>query len=532
MKLLKQILYFSFYLLSIAHNSFSQSQILIGGAAYEDARSVLKTTDGYVLAGSTTSFGIGNYDMYIVKLDNNMNIQWSGTVGGTGADRSYCITQTIDNGFVFGGYTSFPPAADGDFYIAKYSNSGIFLWSRTLAGNVTRTIRSISKTSDGGCVAAGSTFSNINNQECYIVKLDAGGNMQWVKLIGGTLGDTAKSVIQTIDGGFIMAGSTSSFGVMGQDVYVIKTDNTGSVIWSATVGGPNNQEGNCIIQTLDSGYAISGVTESAIDNKDMYFIKLDKSGSFQWAKNIGGGLNDMAYSIIQNNDGSYVLAGETNSFGANGPDFYIVKFDVNGFLLWSRVTGGTTDDNGYSITKNINGYSIAGLTTSFSSGLGNMYLVNISENGLLCGNSVNAGSLVGSGAIFTSASSNISSPNWTLTTPPSSVGNGGGNISIICIITSVIQTGNEIPNDYKLLQNYPNPFNPVTNIKFSLPDISFTEISIFDINGAEVSKLIKEELRPGKYEIVWNASQLPSGVYFSVMKAGKYTESRKILLVK
>lgn len=511
---------------------YAQSQYMVGGAAYDDAKAMLKTSDGYVIVGSTTSYGIGNYDMYIIKLDNSFAVQWTGTVGGTGADRSYSITQTNDGGYIFAGYTSFPPSGDGDFYIAKYNNTGTFLWSRTLAGNVIHSVRSVTKTSDGGCIATGTTTYLSPDGDCYIVKLDVGGNLQWNKIVWGTSRDFARSIIQTIDGGYIIAGLTSSFGVQGEDVYIVKTDGNGNLTWSATVGGVNNQEANSIIQTSDSGYAIAGSTESAIGNKDMYVIKLDKTGSFQWTKNIGGGNNDIAYSILQNSDGSYVLAGETSSFGVDGPDMYIVKIDGNGVFQWSKAAGGTGSDVANCIVKIPGGYEVAGFTNSFSSGLGNIYSVKVLDNGNMCGNYSSPTSLTGSGAIFTSASSNITTPTWILTTPPSSVGTAGGNVTTLCVISSIQPSSNEIPKGYELFDNYPNPFNPTTIINYAIPEPTKVKLTIYDVNGRYLKTLLSEFKKAGYHQIDFDGSNYASGVYFYRIEAGNFVQSKKMVLVK
>jgi hypothetical protein len=532
MKIINFIFATFFVYFVVICSSHAQSQFMLGGTAYDDASSVFKTSDGYVIAGSTTSYGIGNYDMYIIKLNNSYVFQWSGTVGGTGADRAYSLTQTTDGGFVFAGYTSFPPSSDGDFYIAKYNSIGNFLWSRTLAGSVIHAAMSVSHTSDGGCIATGTTTYLSNNGDCYIVKLDAGGNLQWNKIIGGTGQEISRTIIQTIDGGYVASGSTNSFGVQGNDLYVIKTDANGNLLWSATIGGTNNQVANSVIQTADSGYALVGSTEPAIGNMDMYIVKLDKTGSFQWAKNVGGGSNDIANSIIQNPDGSYVLTGETHSFGVNGPDMYIVKFDVNGIFQWSRVAGGTGTDIGKWIIKTSGGFEIAGFTDSFSSGLGNMYIVMIGDDGTMCGSYSAPTSLTGSGATFTSASSNVTTPTWILTTPPSSVGNAGGNVTTLCNISPIKSVSTEIPNEYKLLQNYPNPFNPKTKISFELPIPSFVSLKVFDVLGNEVAELLNDQLQSGYYETEWDAGNHPSGIYYYNFFSDDFKETKKMILLK
>jgi len=198
---------------------------------------------------------------------------------------------------------------------------------------------SLIQTSDGGYAIAGSySFFGYKDEvdevyagDVYLVKLDANGNLQWTKTIGGEKTDRGFSLIQTSDGGYAIAGKTESFGAGDRDVYVVKLDAKGNLQWTKTIGGPADEVGFSLIQTSDGGYAIAGKTESfGAGGADVYVVKLDANGNLQWTKTIGGPKDDGGSSLIQTSDGGYAIAGETYSFGAGGRDVYVVKLDKNG----------------------------------------------------------------------------------------------------------------------------------------------------------------------------------------------------------
>jgi hypothetical protein len=173
---------------------------------------------------------------------------------------------------------------------------------------------SLIQTSDGGYAIAGYTKSfGAGKRDVYVVKLDANGNLQWTKTIGGPKGDEGYSLIQTSDGGYVIAGFTESFGAGEADVYVVKLDAKGNLQWTKTIGGPESEIGNSLIQTSDGGYAITGTTESfGAGETDVYVVKLDAKGNLQWTKTIGGPESEVGNSLIQTSDGGYAIAGTPN----------------------------------------------------------------------------------------------------------------------------------------------------------------------------------------------------------------------------
>jgi hypothetical protein len=311
------------------------------------------------VVGSTASFGAGYENIFLIKTDANGNISWAKTYGGTEYDRASSVQQT----------------------------------------------------SDGGYIVAGYTFSFGAGSDVFLIKTDANGNISWAKTYGGTDWDWASSVQQTSDGGYIMAGYTGSFGA-GGDILLIKTDANGNIIWAKTYGGTSYDEAYSVQQTSDGGYILAGETRSfGAGDYDIFLIKTDANGNIIWAKTYGGTSYDYAYSVQQTSDGGYIMAGETNSFGAGFYDAFLVKTDANGNIIWAKTYGGTYGDRAYSVQQTSDGgYIVAGWTESFSAGSVDIFLIKTDASGN-----------IGSCSIVQNANPTVTTPSPTVNTPSPSV---------------------------------------------------------------------------------------------------------------
>lgn len=149
---------------------------------------------------------------------------------------------------------------------------------------------------------------------------------EWDRTFDGSGDDWASSVRQTSDGGYVLAGSTNSFGAGGDDFWLVKTDAQGNKEWSRTFGGSSSDLAYSVQQTSDSGYILAGYTWSfGAGSKDFWLVKTDVAGNKEWDRTFGGLVSDRAYSVQQTADGGYILAGGTGSFGAGCCDFWLVK---------------------------------------------------------------------------------------------------------------------------------------------------------------------------------------------------------------
>ena len=360
-----------------------------GGIDNDFAKSVQETTDGgYIITGSTESFGNGNLSVYLIKTDDNGVDQWSQTFSGSDEQWGNTVQQTTGGGYVIIGGTESFGAGDRDVYLIKTDGNGIEQWSQTFGGAGSDEGKSVQQTTDGGYIISGDTQSSGNGDEdVYLIKTDGNGLEQWNKTFGGAGNDGSFSVQQTTDGGYIITGYTDSFGNGNFDIYLIKTDGNGIEQWSQTFGGADEDWSWSVQQTTDGGYIISGETQSfGNGNFDIYLIKTDGNGIEQWNKTFGGTDNDggcyEASSAQQTADGGYIITGYTESFGAGERDGYLIKTDANGVDQWNKTFGGSDNDEISSVQQTTDGgYVITGGTYSFGNGGSDIYLIKTDGNG-------------------------------------------------------------------------------------------------------------------------------------------------------
>ncbi|MFZ8835397.1 MAG: hypothetical protein ACO2O5_14570, partial [Candidatus Caldipriscus sp.] len=335
-----------------------------GGAGDDRAFSVRQTSDGgYIVAGWTLSFGAGYSDIFLVKTDAYGNRVWAKTYGGTNNDWTYPFQQTSDGGYIVAGITYSFGAGGGDIFLVKTDENGNLQWAKTYGGTGDDWAIFVQQTSDGGYIVAGYTDSfGAGVWDAFLIKTDSNGNVEWAKTYGGTNYDIAYSVQQTSDGGYIVAGYTYSFGAGGWDAFLIKTDSNGNVQWAKTYGGVYD-DGNFVVQqTSDGEYITAGWTYSfGAGGYDIFLVRTDANGNVQWAKTYGGAGDDWAYSVQQTSDGGYILAGITYSFGAGWGDIFLVKTDENGNLQWAKTYGGGGEDGNFVVQQTSDGgYIVVG----------------------------------------------------------------------------------------------------------------------------------------------------------------------------
>ena len=293
------------------------------------------------------------------------SIEWQVCLGGTDTDKGFSLQQTSDGGYVVAGYAS---SNDGDvsgnqgeedFWIVKLNSDGGLVWQKSLGGSSDDRARSVQQTSDGGYVVVGFAISNDGDvsgnhgdRDYWIVKLDSDGDLVWQKCLGGSSDDRARSVQQTSDGGYIVAGSTYSndgdvSGNHGErDYWIVKLDVDGNLIWQKCLGGTDNELALSVRQITDGGYIVGGSAVSTDGDvsgnhgdRDYWIVKLDADGNLVWQKALGGLESDVATSVRQTSDGGYVVGGSSSSnngdvSGNNGDsDYWIVKLDTDGNLI-------------------------------------------------------------------------------------------------------------------------------------------------------------------------------------------------------
>jgi len=356
-----------------------------GGSNADYGYSVQQTFEGgYIVVGNTWSYGNGGYDVWFIKTDSSGDTLWTRTYGGSNNDYAYSVQQTVDSGYIAAGASNSSGNGTGDVYLIKTNAHGDTLWTRIYGGPNPDWGNSVQQTADHGYIIAGYTGSYGNGLiDVWLIKTDSSGDTIWTKTYGGTGSDYGESVQQTSDKGYIVAGYTNSYGSGGADVWLIKTDSLGDTLWTRIYGGSGGDIGQCVRQTSDGGYIVAGYTSSYGNGaSDFWLIKTDASGDTLWTRTYGGSNNDLGYSVQQINDGGYILVGYTTSYGNGNGDVWLIKTDSLGDTLWTATYGGTGYDYGRCVRQTSNGgYIVAGYTNSYGNGDSDVWLLKTRADG-------------------------------------------------------------------------------------------------------------------------------------------------------
>jgi hypothetical protein len=376
-----------------------------------DGGYILGATSRSDISGDKTENSMGVLDYWILKTDTLGDLQWQNTIGGSDNDILNCIRQTSDGGYILGGSSFSSISGDKteavmgmeDMWIVKTDNLGNIQWQNTIGGTNNDELWSIQQTADGGYIAGGWSLSGIGadkteiclgGSDYWMVKLDSAGNIQWQNTIGGSATDILKSIIQTNDGGYMLAGYSNSplsgdktENNMGDyDYWIVKTDSAGNIQWQNTIGGMLGDYMYCVKQTTDNGYILGGKSFSDISSdknemsqggSDYWIVKTDAQGIIQWQNTIGANSDDLLYYLQQTFDGGYILIGYSDSFISGdknedtqgGEDYWVVKTDTAGTITWQNTIGGDNNDIAFYVEQTVDtGYILGGYSFSNMSG--------------------------------------------------------------------------------------------------------------------------------------------------------------------
>ena len=279
-------------------------------------------------------------------------------------------------------------AGGSDVWLIKTDANGDSLWTRTYGTINMDQGYSVQNTYDGGYIVTGRLYSDVTGTyDAYLLKTDENGDSIWAKTWGGTNGDFGNYVQQTSDGRYIIIGSTYSFGAGECDLWLIKTGFFLDTLWTNTYGGTGTDQGYAVQQTSDSCYIIAGNSNSfgaggrSADSSDVYLIHTDADGDTIWTNTYGGAGDDQAMSV-QEILGGYIITGFSNSFGFDDYDVYLINTDDNGDTIWTKTYGGTGEEKSYSVQQPAEGgYIICGFSSSFGPGDDDVYLIRTDING-------------------------------------------------------------------------------------------------------------------------------------------------------
>ncbi|MEM2937299.1 MAG: hypothetical protein QXJ63_01980 [Candidatus Bathyarchaeia archaeon] len=359
----------------------SQWNKTYGGINQDRPLALVQTSDkGYAIACSTYSYGAGSADVWLIKTDAYGNIEWDKTYGGPSSDWASALVKTSDGDYVILGSTYSYGAGLSDAWLIKTDAYGNVKWNKTYGGMYRERAWALVQTFDGGYAIIGSTSSYWGESAVvWLVKTDSYGNMEWSKTYGRTDWSWTWALIQSSDGGYAMAGSTSAYRVKSADIWLIKTDAYGNMKWNITYGGQMYEGASALVQTSDGGYAILGSTYSyGVGSADIWFIKTDVYGNMEWNKTYGGTDWDWASALVKTSDGGYAIAGCTRSSGAGLCDVWLIKTDACGNIEWDKTYGGPSSDWASALVQSFDGgYAIACSTSSYGAGNADIWLVKL-----------------------------------------------------------------------------------------------------------------------------------------------------------
>ena len=335
-----------------------------GGNNDDFAYSIIKTMNGYIIAGKTASFGNGGYDAWLIKVDEEGNEIWNKTYGGSKGDTIYDILETID-GYILIGETSSFGNGGYDAWLIKVDEEGNEIWNKTYGGNDDDAFFDILEIKDGYLITGGTQSFGTPFGNVWLIKVDKEGNEIWNKTYGGKKHEIGYCIKDTTNG-YVIAGITSSFGNGGYDAWLIKVDKEGNEIWNKTYGGKEEEYATCI-DSISDGYIMVGTYISYEKGiYDAWIRKIDEEGKEMWNKTYGGYYAD-AFNCVRAEENGYTIVGGYNLYMEMGYA-WIVKVDREGNIIWNKTVGGRKNDYAWTFVKNEDKYAVIGSTSSFGNG--------------------------------------------------------------------------------------------------------------------------------------------------------------------
>ncbi len=506
--------------------------------------SIYQTWDaGYIICGSTQSYGAGFIDGFIAKYDSIGNQQWAKTYGTANYEATYRAIVTSDSGYLFAGGVFDAAITNLDILVIKTDLNGALQWSKKYGGALNNeaasTLEGIQQTADLGYIITGVTngYDIATSNNIFMIKTDAMGDTLWTRVYTAPGFDQGVCVKQTFDGGYILSGRTNSFGAGQLDALLIKTDSLGIITWANAYGGLQGDEAMSVKQTSDSGFIATGATYSfGAGYSDLYVFKTDFNGVVQWSRAFGEAGVEASYQIIPTQNGGYAVAGFTQSYlspaagpgnpipqGTDSANIVLLKMDSTGAIEWSNVYGGKLLDEAYGLSQATDGgYLIAATTRSFGSDTtDNGYIAHTDANGeLFCYKSPISMQIKDS--ILTTTSANytytwgMDYSNYTLTETSIIMDD-----NLLCITVGIDAIKENIT-----ITIYPNP--STTNCNVIADDFTNATLYVYDLTG----RMLHEEHFSSR--TVLNMETLATGLYWIELRDfnGKNAQSKIVKSIR
>jgi len=472
------------------------------------------------------------------------SIEWQQTFGGSKYDEARSIQQTHDGGSIVAGIAGSndgdvgPTNGYDDVWVLKLDSLGAVQWKKLYGGSHLDWAFAIQITTDGGFVVAGFTKSNDGDvsgnhgdYDAWVLKLDSMGGIQWQKCLGGSGWEEAWDIQQTTDGGYIVAGRSSTpdgdvtvnHGSL--DYWVVKLSSTGQIEWQKSLGGGLLDLAYSVSQTMDGGYIVAGETSSPdgdVSNLhggfDYWVVKLNFEGKILWQKTLGGTGHDRANDIHQTRDGGYIVVGQSRSSGGDvtgshgGYDFWVVKLNETGDIEWQKALGGTAEDYGSSIQQtNDDGFVVIGQAQSNNGdvlnndGGADLWVVKLMETGEIQWQKTLGGSMAEHGFSIQQTPDEgyiLAGESWSNNGDVSGV-QGKTDFWVVKLSP---ESSSTIETHSGILKLHPNPADQFISLQTTSLDLTL-RVRITDLLGRELSR---QTIQNGGNA---NIASLPSGIY-------------------
>jgi len=379
---------FLIFLILSLNYSVSKAQSItfektFGGVLNERVYAVKQTTDGgMIITGWTQSYGDPMGDVYLLKTDKNGDKEWLKIIGGEKDDGGTDIVRTMDGGYIIAGHTVSYGAGECDVFMVKTDASGETEWTKTYGEARDEAAHSIAVTSDGGYIMTGYKVAENGIEDLYLIRTDSKGETLWERTFGGDAQDVGEHVLQTADGGFLVFGHTGTVGVIPNDMYLIKTNENGDMVWEKRIGNPALDEKAFYAVPLvrAGGFAIVGYGQNPKrGDYDVLVLRMDQGGNILWKKYFGSGEDEFGYAIQENLD-CLVISGFANR--SENQDVMLLKVHQDGKLMWMNYYGGDDIERTQSICITPEDDIVsAGYTGSYGEGGTDVYLLKTNSDG-------------------------------------------------------------------------------------------------------------------------------------------------------
>lgn len=448
-------------------------------------------------------------------------------LGGPSTELPQSIIQTNDNGYVIAGNTASFGAGAIDVFVTKFNNLGTSLWTKTVGGLFVDGASSIIQVLDGGFLIAGGTNSfGTRDTDAFVIKFDTSFQVEWAKTVGGSGTEIAHSVIQTADGGYVIAGETESFGAGEGDILISKFDYLGNHLWSKTVGSDSAEMVHSITPTSDGGFAVGAYTLGfGVNDWRFFLIKFDSEGNYEWSKVVNTPFRARAFWVIQTSDNGYAMTGFMAQ-PSTAYDVLFLKFDSSGNLELAKLISEVTYERGQCIVQTQDGgYAIAGGLQSIA-GM-DMLIVKYDATGNTCtGTDVNA-QIISPSPVVIPINPTVTSPSPQILSPTLTVADVSCQSYTLCEYVEI----DEVISEIKLPEviYYTSFFNHEITLHFDYFYLFPVEISLYDISGGSICRK-RMSYVPYVFSLRGKKiKNLPSGIYFLMIKISDgFTKSLKL----